>query len=205
MRINTLLKTIVAVGILAVAVNGQHASIKTADGYLHVFNGSPQSFTLEISGKSVEAQQAAGNPAFTIDGNLVQVLVVPRSNFDRDRKVKDDEILTAHQHWELDYLKKEVFEGELTASIESISLGERPALFWSFVRTKYRVEFDRDSFLTTRFADGIVGLSSPLKIGEDLKSGRDRLSKILKTARFAEKPFDIRKLADSIRKGLPVS
>ncbi len=189
----------------ALAISAQHASIKTADGYLHVFNGSPKSFTLEISGKTVLATKAAGNPAFTIDGYLVQVLVVPRANFDPDKKVKEDEILAAHQRWEFDYLKKDIFQSELKADIESIMLGERSAMFWSFVRPKYNTEFDRDSFLITRFADGIAGLSSPVKIGDDLSGSRDRLSKILKTIRLSDKPFDIQKLADSIRKGLPIA
>ena len=189
----------------ALALFAQHASIKTADGYLHVFNGSPKSFTLEISGKTVQTHKVAGNPAFTIDGRLVQVLVVPRANFDPDRKAKNEEILAAHQRWEFEYLKKDIFESDLKADIESITLGERPAIFWSFVRPKYKTEFDRDSFLITRFADGIVGLSSPVKIGDELSGSRDRLSKILRTVRFSDKPFDIQKLAESIRKGAPLS
>ncbi|MEQ1764055.1 MAG: hypothetical protein ABL984_13040 [Pyrinomonadaceae bacterium] len=189
----------------AISVFAQHASIKTATGYLHVYNGTPHSFTFEISGKTVEAKQAAGNPAFSIDGNLVQVLLIPRTNFDPDRKVKDDVILQAHQTWEMDYLKKEIFQSDLKVESESTVLGSEKALFWSFVRTKYTVEFDRDAFFTMRLGDGIVGLSTPVKLGEDISAGRERLSKILKTIKISEKPFDIQKLSDNIRKGLPIS
>ena len=80
---------------VAFVVCAQHASIKTATGNLHVYNGTPQSFTLEVVGKTVEPREVAGNPAFMIDGELVQVLMVPRSNFDPDRKAKDTDILKA--------------------------------------------------------------------------------------------------------------
>lgn len=195
----------VLLSVFACSVSAQHASIKTATGFLHVYNGQPHSLTLEIVGETVEAREVAGNPAFMVDGELVQVLLVPRSNFDPDRKAKDTDILTAHQTWELDYMKKEVFLSDLKADLEPMTVGERPALFWSFVRTKYKDEFDRDSFMTTRFADGIVGLSTPIKVGDELRGGRDRLTRILKTARFSDRPFDIQKLADSIRKGLPIA
>ena len=190
---------------VAFVVCAQHASIKTATGYLHVYNGTPQSFTLEVVGKTVEPREVAGNPAFMIDGELVQVLMVPRSNFDPDRKAKDTDILKAHQTWELDYMKKEIFLSDLKAELEPTTIGDRPALFWSFVRTKYKDEFDRDSFMTIQFADGVVGLSTPIKVGDGLRVGRDRLTRILKTARLSDKPFDIQKLADSIRKGIPIA
>ena len=102
-------------------------------------------------------------------------------------------------------MKKEIFLSDLKAELEPTTIGDRPALFWSFVRTKYKDEFDRDSFMTIQFADGVVGLSTPIKVGDELRVGRDRLTRILKTARFSDKPFDIQKLADSIRKGIPIA
>lgn len=195
----------ILVAFFGTAGHAQHASIKTVDGFLHVFNGKPHSFTMQVSGKSVDAKEVGGNPAFTIDDQLVQLLVVPRKNFDPDRKLKESELLLGHQQWEFDYLKQEVFGNDIKADVEPFKLGERSALFWSFVRSKYKTEFDRDSFMIVPFADGIMGLSSPVKVGEELSSSRERLSKILKSVQFSDKPFDIAKLADSIRKGIPVS
>lgn len=184
----------------AASLSAQPASIKTENGYLHIFNGDPLSFTLDISGKSVAAKQAAGNPAFDVDGHLIQVLVVMRKEFDPDKKAKGRQILLDHQTWELDYLKG-IFEQPLKAETTDVKIGEGSGLFWSFARPKFAVEYDRDCFLTYGLGDDIVGLSMPLRKDEKLSDAQNRLVAVLNTIKISKTPFDIRKMADEIKRG----
>jgi hypothetical protein len=184
----------------SVAVRAEHFSIKTADGYLHVYNGKDASFTIEIRGKDIKPQQVAGNPAFAVDGALVQLLVVKREHFDPGKKAVGTDIMTKHREWELDYLK-EVFDSVPKATSKSVKLAGRDHLIWGFTRPKHAIEFDRDHFITTVVGDDIVGLSSPVTIGHNIDVYEKRFAEIMTSMRISKEPFDVQKLADDIRKG----
>lgn len=185
----------------AIAAVAQPASIKTEKGYLHVHNADPLSFTLDVAGKNVSAKQAAGNPAFEVDGSLIQVLVVNRKEFDAEKTATGKQILYEHQAWELDYLKT-IFEQPLKAESSEVTIKDGVALFWSFVRPKFADEFDRDCFLTYSFGEDIVGLSTPLKKTEKIADGQNRLVAVLKTIKFSKTRFDIKKMAEDIKRGV---
>ena len=198
------LKSLVAIMLIAITASAvakaEHFSIKTGDSYLHVYNSETISFTLDIKGKDIKPQQAAGNPAFLIDGNLVQLLVVGRVGFDPGRKAVGSKILTQHQEWELDYLKG-VFDSLPKATSRSIQLAGREHLIWGFTRPKHAAEFDRDHFITTVVGDDVVGLSSPVTAGQKIDGYEKRFTEIMASMRVSKVPFDVEKLADEIRKG----
>lgn len=177
-------------------------SIKTADGYLMIRNGINRSLSFQVVGKNIEPQTAAGNPSFLIDGRLVQILKVPRENFEPTGKEAVADLLGLHQKWESDYLADEIFGEKLAIESKTEKVGDRDVMFWSFKRPKYTTEFERDYFATTLFGDDIFGLSSPIKIGSDLAEYRTIFDGIFKSLKIQDKPFDVEKIASEIRNSI---
>ncbi|MBP6002803.1 MAG: hypothetical protein KA746_05165 [Pyrinomonadaceae bacterium] len=190
--------------VLAVSSFGQRFSIKTADGFLFIENTADKSFTIEVRGKNVKPQQTGENPSFIIDDRLVQLVFPATEEFvPVGKELKDERILELHQVWETDYLA-ETFGGKLKVTTENKTVNGRAASLWSFVRPKYSDEFDRDLFLTVVVGKHILGLNSPIPKGSKLEDYTKLHVEIMSTLNVSDKPFDIDKLSEQIRKGRSV-
>lgn len=201
----TIARTLVFLGLLlALCFDGkaqERFSIKTANGYLFVQNSSEKSFTLEFNGKSIEPKTAGENPTFIVDGQLVQIVWVETKNFVTAGKTPaETQTLELHRGWEVDYLAG-VYEQKLTPVSETQTIAGQTALSWYFVRPKFKVEYDRDVFLTIVVGKNVIGLSSPLRLADKLDDGRAVLARILKTINISDKPFDMKKLSDAAKAG----
>ncbi len=173
------------------------AGIKTPTGYLFIKNGKDKSYTMEINGNNITALKSP-TPAFSIAGKIFQILSVPISNF-TDKKMTDIELLEKHKIWESDYLS-ERFKEKLTIDSEKLTFGERKALFWGFTRPTLNQQYDRDYYMSTVIGSSLLVLSSPIKIGENKADYQTFLSDMMKTVKVSDKPFDIAKMAEDIKK-----
>jgi hypothetical protein len=176
------------------------AAIKTKNGFLFVNNDSDKSFTLEISGKEVKTLESE-QPMFSVDGRLLQILVVPKTDFVKnDAKMSDEQLLEAHKTWESDYLTQEIFETKLSVESENVVFGDRKALFWGFVRPKHNEYYKNDYFLTTIIGSNLLALGSPIEGKQTKADAQKFLTDLMKTLKVSDKPFDIEKLSEEIRK-----
>lgn len=179
----------------AAAVAAQQFSIKTDYGFLFVQNDPVRSFTVEIRGKNVKAETESENPAFTIDGILVQIVFANTKDFGTPIKgISDEKILDIHRKWESDYLSGP-FEAQLKVTSAIKTVAGRTANIWSFTRPKYNDEFDRDCFMTVVVGTHVMGLSSPVTKNDKLERYTDLLTAIVSTIQLSDKPFDIDELA----------
>jgi hypothetical protein len=178
------------------------AAILTDDGALFVRNDSDKSFMIEIKSKNFKTLTAGNNPAFLLDGKLVQVVIVPLDNFMEGVKgAGDDKILDLHQKWESDYLQNEMYRAKFSVESEKTSANDRKLLFWGFKRPGMAKEYERDCFLTTVIGNRVFGLSSPVRPGESVADYKKLLLEIFSTLKVSDEPFDIGKIADQVRKG----
>lgn len=186
--------------VFAVAsVQGQQFSIKTDYGFLFVQNDPVRSFTFEIRGKEVKPQTSGENPAFTVDGVLVQVVFADTKEFGTPVKgLSDERVLDLHRKWESDYLSGP-FEAQLKVNSEFKTIAGQTVNIWSFVRPKYSEEFDRDCFVTAVVGSHVLGLNSPIAKNDKLDRYVTLLSAAMSTLQFSDKPFDIDKLATPFR------
>ena len=186
---------------LAAAVHAQDRyTIKTADGVLHVNNSDSKSFTLEIKGKDIRPQQVDDNIAYGVDGRVVQVVITKiKDVVPAGKSFKDDEILDLHRKWETDYAAG-IYKETLKTTVEREKIENRQISYWYFTRPSHNEQFDRDFFVSTVIGDYILVLSSPLPAGAKIGDYKDYLTTIVKTLKVSDKPFDIKKLADEIRK-----
>jgi hypothetical protein len=191
----------------AITANGQgkqmgSAAILTGDGCLFIRNDPDKSFMVEIKSKNLKTLSAGDNPAFSLDGKLVQVVIVPFENFMAGVKNPGDErALDLHRKWESDYLQDEMYHAKLTLESEKTSDGDRKMLFWGFKRPAMSQEFERDSFLTTVMGNKIFGLSSLLKKGESVADYKKLFLEIFATIKVSDEPFDLGKIAEQVKKG----
>jgi hypothetical protein len=174
------------------------AAIKTENGYLFIKNGKDKSFTIEITGKEVTSVKSP-NPTFLVDGRIVQILSVPLTNF-TNKKMSDEELLEAHKIWETDYLGDEVFKKKLTVETEKVSNADRKLLFWYFTRPNVIKQYDRDVYMTTIIGNSLLGVSSPIEPAVKIADVQKLFLDIMKSLKVSDKPFDIAKLAEDIKK-----
>jgi hypothetical protein len=196
-----ILLLVLCVGLFTLNAFSQAAAIKTDDGILFVNNSTDKSFTFEITGKKIDALQSE-KPMFSVDGKLLQIMIVSVSSFaDSKKKQTDEELLEAHKIWESDYLGNEMYGKKLTLETEKITSDGRQLLFWGYARPSYNEQFSHDYFLTTIVGKTLVGFGSPIKASENKADVKSMLLKIAKSLKVSDKPFDIEKLSDEIKKG----
>jgi hypothetical protein len=172
------------------------AALKTADGYLFVFNGTGQSFSLAIKGTDVKAVEGMENPAFIVDGKSLQIVLVVNQNFlNGVAVIGDDKLLLSHQKWESDYLMTEMFHKKFEIQSEPLNTNGRALLFWSYARPGFNDNYDRDCMLTTIVGSNLVGLNSALAPKDSLPDRRKFLLDVMATLKVSDKPFDIEKLS----------
>ena len=175
------------------------AAIKTGDGFLFIKNDVKKSFIIEIKGKEVKTLESA-NPMFLVDGKILQIIMVPLTNFAPKNINKTDmELLEMHKNWESGYLSDEVFKRKLTVESEKFSVGDRKALFWGFIRPSFNQEVDGDYFLTTIIGDNLIGIGSSISPKDKKETIRVFLNEVFKTLQVSDRNFDIEKMSKEIK------
>jgi hypothetical protein len=175
------------------------ASIKTADGYLYIYNTPIRSIMIELKGKEVTPAKNTNMPMFFVDGKLVQIVTVNIQDFTGGKPAGGvDETLEAHKIWESDYLGTE-YGQKLKVESEKVSIGDVKALFWGFKRPSSNESFDRDYYLSTLFGSKLLMLCSPVKPTESVADYKNLLTGIMSTIKISSQPFDILKISEDQR------
>ena len=115
--------------------NGINA-IKTADGFVLVWNQPDIHFTLGIKGKDVRPLNSTEHVFFNVDGVVFQVQSVAISEFMKDaqkKKLDDMSILSAHRDWESQFIESTLLGKRLKVQTVPQKLNNAGvALLWKF-------------------------------------------------------------------------
>jgi hypothetical protein len=171
--------------------------IKTAEGFLVVWNEPGNYYTIELKAKEIQALQ---NPLwFKLDGKFFQMLAAGKREFLKDEKTADDKaVLIAHEKWESDYLMGLIGRKfDVKSSWTKLANGH-DALMWSYDMPKIdeRQTVLRQLYLTTIKGDHVFGLNVPVEPGDDEKRLWQLLTDTIDTLKPSDRPL---KLEDASR------
>jgi hypothetical protein len=179
--------------------------LKTNDGYLIVGNNADISYRIEFKGNKIEAM-GNDHPVFMLDGKLMQVVSVAKSNFYKPQtgqaKPSETQFLEQHQIWESNYLGEQM-KSKLTVKKELLDLNaKKKAMLWSFDMPKeFDSQFNVQMFLTTNLGDNILGINTSLEAKDSQIERRKYLLDAMNTLQISAKPFDIAKISEELKKG----
>src|ERR1700687_705271 len=181
------------------------AAIKTADGYLFVWNRRELHFSLSIKGMDVKPVNDAEHIFFNVDGKVFQIQSLPVSNFlsDQERKGLDDKaILAAHRDWESKFIA-ELLAKKLTVQSSSVKLGNgSDILIWQFDMPQgLDADAKKQFYLTVIVKDYVLLLNSVASSTISESVARKFLLDIVATLRISAVPINVKELQESIRKG----
>ena len=181
-------------------------AIKTEYGFFHVWNQEPDNFyTLEIRGKDV--QRKSGGPVmFSVDGKMLQILTVPIEKFlgdPKNIKLNERAILTAHQDWEFKYLEETYKEKLTRQSSWQKREGGGEALAWDInVPASAKSNVTKQVFLTAVKGNYVMMLGGVVTGDIEESAARKLLAETLATLKVGDKPLDLNKVSEAIKKGV---
>jgi hydrogenase maturation factor len=177
-------------------------AIKSPYGFLHVWNGTNNHYSLEIRGKNVR-QIPAPNARFYVDGMFLQIVTAPISEFIKpeNRKALDDKaILEAHRDWEHAFMENDYKEKlKLESSWQKLSNG-KDALAWQIiVPESAHSNVKKQLSLTLMKGDFVLMLGG---VSTETVSERDSQQLLIDTAntlKTSEEPIDLKPIQQSFR------
>ena len=179
--------------------------IKTEYGFLHVWNEEPDNYyTLEIRGKDIR-QKSTEQIMLNVDGKSLQILTVPINKFLGDTKnikLNERAILTAHQDWEFKYLEETYKEKLTKQSSWQKREGGGEALSWDIVvPASAKSNVTKQVFLTAVKGNYVMMLGGVVTSEIEESAARKLLTDTLATLKASDKPIDLNKLSEAIKKG----
>jgi hypothetical protein len=181
-------------------------AIKTEYGFLHVWNEEPDNYyTLEIRGKDIK-RKSAEQIMFNVDGKMLQILTIPIEKFlgdPKNIKLNERAILNAHQDWEFKYLE-ETYKEKLTkqSSWQKRESGGE-ALSWDTnVPASAKSNVTKQVFLTAVKGNYVLMLGGVVTGDVEESAARKLLTDTLATLKPSDKPIDLTKLSEAIKKGV---
>jgi hypothetical protein len=189
---------------LVFAQEEQSGIIRSADGFLIVWNEPGNNFTLEVKGNKLEPGRET--MMFRIDGKFFQVQTAGKKLFLKspdDTKLDDKAVLAAHRDWERDYIA-DVLKRELKVESEWIKLpGGKDALAWSYDMPKVvdNQTAKKQFYLTVVKRDHVLVLNSALEDERAEKETKQLLLQSLLTLKPSDKPMSLLKASEQIKKG----
>jgi hypothetical protein len=182
------------------------SAIKTDDGYLLVWNQPDLHFTVLLKGKNVQPLGDTEHVFLNVDGMVVQVQLASIKQFAPDakaRRLDEKGILTAHRDWESKYL-----EGLLSSKLKLQSYNAKlstggDASLWQFDMPEgMNAEARKQLYLTTVRGDYVVLLNATATTSIPEETARKFLLDTMATLKISPTPIDVKKLSESIRKGV---
>jgi hypothetical protein len=178
-------------------------AIKTQYGFLLVWNAPNNYYMLEIKGKNVR-QISTERVQFRVDGMFLQILTASTKDFLKDaqrQKLDDRAILEAHRDWEVKFMEGEYKEKlKVESSWHKLSNG-KAALAWQIiVPESARSNVKKQTSLTLVKGDYVLMLGGIVTDTIEESASRQLLLDIAETLKPSDKPIDLRKLQESIRK-----
>lgn len=181
-------------------------AIKTDEGLLFVWNVGELHFTLAIKGKEIKPINDPDHIFFNVDGKVLQIQLASISDSAPDAKEKkldDRAILAAHRDWESKFIegllhstpKVQVFSAKLSSGGD--------ASLWQFDMPEgMNGEAKKQVYLTVVSKPYVLLLNSVATdtIAEDV--ARKFLMDTMATLKISSTTIDVKKLSESIRKGV---
>jgi len=182
------------------------AAIKTANGFLLVWNHPGNYFTLEIKGKEIRPLNSTEHVFLEVDGIIVQVQSVAISEFlkpDKNAGKEAQPILVAHRDWETKYIESTLLGKKISvqSSPQKLSNG-REALFWKYdMPAGLNSEARKQLHLTSVLGDYVLTLNGVVtdKVKEEVV--KQYLLDTVLTLKLSSKPINLQELQESIRRG----
>jgi len=180
-------------------------AIKTEYGFLHVWNEEPDNYyTLEIRGRDIK-RKSAEQIMFNVDGMMLQILTIPLEKFlgdPKNIKLNERAILTAHQDWEFKYLEETYKEKLTKQSAWQKREGGGEALSWDVnVPASAKSNVTKQVFLTAVKGNYVMMLGGVVTREIEERAARKLLTDTLATLKTSDKPLDLSKLSEAIKKG----
>lgn len=177
-------------------------AIKTPYGFLHVWNGTNNYYSLEVRGKNVR-QIPAPTARFNVDGMFLQIVTAPISEFitAENRKALDDKaILEAHRDWEQSFMEKDYKEKlKSDSSWQKLSNG-KDALAWQItVPESAHSNVKKQLSLTLMKGDFVLLLGGVVTETISEHDSQQMLINTANTLKTSDDPIDLRPLQQSFR------
>lgn len=186
-------------------------AVKTADGFVLVWNQPDIHFTLAVKGKNVRPMNSTEHVFFDVDGVVFQVQTVAVREFmkgAREKNPDDMTILTAHRDWESQFIADSLLGKKLNVQTVPQKLGNGgDALLWKFDMPKMPEGVQSSArehlYLTVVSGDHVILLNGVVE-GEVSESTVQKfLLDTISTLKVSAKPINLGELQEAIRKGSP--
>jgi hypothetical protein len=175
-------------------------AIKSASGYLLVWNQPGNYYTLEIMGKNVK-QTSQDQIYFAVDGKFLQIVTTEYDSFYKKEAGKTADpkaILEAHRDWEISYRENEEGAGKKLAVQSTWHLLDngRNALLWEFDNPlKSGQNVKRQIFLSTVKGDRVLLLNGGTTEGTIRGDVVSMLLEIMSSLKTSIDPIDLNNIA----------
>jgi hypothetical protein len=182
------------------------AAIKTADGYLLVWNEPEIHFTISIQGKEVKAMNSTEHVFFSVDGMAFQVQCVAVGQFLKEAEkqgLNELQILAAHQDWESKFIESSLLGKKLEVQSTPQKLPDgSEALLWRFKMPEgISTEVKAQMYLTMVRAGHVILLNGSVPENTDESAVQKLLMNSAATLKLSRTRINVRDLSESIRKG----
>jgi hypothetical protein len=182
-------------------------AIKTESGIFLAWNIKDNYFTIEIFGKDVRPDNSTSHVFLNVDGIVLQIQAAAISELGKAGdigKQNNASILISHRDWEAKYLEGE-FNKKITVKSSPLKLKNgTDALAWNFdMPREIGGEARKQLFLTTVNGKYVIVLNGVVTDGVDEEAVRKLLVDTMATFKSSPKPFDVKKLQESISKPDP--
>ena len=180
-------------------------AIKTDDGMLFVWNVRELHFTLAIKGKDIKPLNDPDHIFFIVDGKPLQIQVASIREFAPDAKEKkldDRAILAAHRAWESAYIE-ELLKSKIQLHTFNVKLSKGgDASLWQFDMPEgANVEAKTQLYVTVVREGSVVMLNGEATATTSEEEARKFLLDTMATLKISPVAIDVKKLAESVRKG----
>lgn len=180
------------------------AAIKTADGFLFVWNRPDIHFTISIKGVDVKPIGDPDHVFFNVDGKVLQIQLAQISEFVPDAKTKkldDQSILAAHRDWETRYVEG-LLNSKLVVQSSATKVNGNEALAWQYdVPAAIRADTRKQLYLTTVSGDYVLLINSVATDTVSDEVARKFLLDTAATLKTSPTTIDVKKLAEAIKAG----
>jgi hypothetical protein len=178
-------------------------AIKSSSGYLLVWNQPNNYYVLEIKGKDVR-QTSTERKFFSVDGMFLQIVDAPVNDIIRaanGQKLPDKAVLEAHRNWEANFLEREYKEKlKIESSWQKLSNGKDALLWHAGVPESAKTNVRKQVYLSLVQGDFVLMLGGVVTDTIEDSSTRQLLLNTIETLKTSDKPTDLQKMRDAIRK-----
>jgi hypothetical protein len=173
----------------------QPAVIETKFGALIIYNGTRNSFTLQINSKSIESTDQEN--FLMIDKKLVQSSIIPFTeefDFSKLSIEQQKQLLTGYKEYEKEFIQEQL-KSKLVEYEQFLNLEGKIFKYWSFNMPPGNSSVSKQIYLFTICFDQILILNGPVLKNESENELKSLLIGLAKTiALFPNKTQDVRKL-----------